>query len=69
MALTLQVLLSLFGRSVMLVPPLRTGAHQAPLSMGFPRQEYWNGLPFLQGICLTQRLNPRLLHYRQIVYH
>ena len=20
--------------------------HQAPLSMGFPRQEYWNGLPF-----------------------
>ena len=21
--------------------------HQAPLSMGFPRQEYWNGLPFL----------------------
>ena len=21
-------------------------AHQAPLSMGFPRQEYWNGLPF-----------------------
>ena len=24
----------------------RTGAGQAPLSMGFPRQEYWNGLPF-----------------------
>ena len=22
-------------------------AHQVPLSMGFPRQEYWNGLPFL----------------------
>ena len=21
-------------------------ARQAPLSMGFPRQEYWNGLPF-----------------------
>ena len=21
-------------------------AHQAPLSMGFPRQEYWSGLPF-----------------------
>ena len=20
--------------------------HQAPLSMGFPRQEYWNGWPF-----------------------
>ena len=23
-----------------------TVAHQAPLSLGFPRQEYWNGLPF-----------------------
>ena len=24
-----------------------TVARQAPLSIGFPRQEYWNGLPFL----------------------
>ena len=24
-----------------------TVAHQAPLSMGLPRQEYWCGLPFL----------------------
>ena len=23
-----------------------TVAHQAPLSMGFPRKEYWSGLPF-----------------------
>jgi len=23
-----------------------TTAHQAPLSMGFPRQEYWSKLPF-----------------------
>ena len=23
-----------------------TVAHQASLSLGFPRQEYWNGLPF-----------------------
>ena len=23
-----------------------TAALQAPLSMGFPRQEYWSGLPF-----------------------
>ena len=23
-----------------------TVAHQACLSMGFPRQEYWSGLPF-----------------------
>jgi len=25
---------------------LWTIAHQAPLSMGFPKQEYWSGLPF-----------------------
>ena len=24
----------------------RTIVHQVPLSMGFPRQEYWIGLPF-----------------------
>ena len=23
-----------------------TGTRQAPLSMGFPRQDYWSGLPF-----------------------
>ena len=28
-----------------LVTP-QTVAHQAPLSMGFPRQEHWSGLPF-----------------------
>ena len=46
----------------------------APLSMGFPRQEYWRGLPFppLQGIFPTQGLNPRLwhlLHFRWILHH
>ena len=25
---------------------LRSIAHQAPLSMGIPRQEHWSGLPF-----------------------
>ena len=25
---------------------LWTAAHQAPLSMGFSRREYWNGVPF-----------------------
>ena len=25
----------------------RDGSHQSPLSTGFPRQEYWSGLPFL----------------------
>ena len=31
---------------VQLFATLRTVARQAPLSMGFSRQEYWNGLPF-----------------------
>ena len=40
-----------------------TVAHQAPLSMGFSRQEYWSGLYFLlQGIFPTQESNPGLLH-------
>ena len=26
--------------------PIWTVAGQAPLSMGFPREEYWSGLPF-----------------------
>ena len=46
-----------------------TVACQAPLSMGFPKQEYQSGLPFFQGIFLTQGLIPCLLHWRQILYH
>ena len=39
-----------------------TVACQAPLSVGFSRQEYWNGLPFPSpGSFLTQGLNPHLL--------
>ena len=38
-----------------------TVALQAPLSMGFSRQEEWSGLsPVFQGIFLTQGSNPRL---------
>ena len=32
--------------SVQLFVTLWAVAHQAPLSMGFPRQERWSGLPF-----------------------
>ena len=46
-----------------------TVARQAPLSMGFSREEYWSGLHSLfQGIFFTQESNPGLLHYRQIFY-
>ena len=41
-------------------------AHQAPLSMGFSRQEYWRGLPFLlHEIFPTYGLNSHLLHCKQ----
>ena len=37
-----------------------TGARQAPLSMGFPRQECWSGLPFpLPGDLPDPRVKPR----------
>ena len=43
-----------------------TIARQAPLSMGFPRQEYCSrgGHFLLQGIFLTQGLNPHLLYWQ-----
>ena len=41
-------------------------SHQAPLSMGFSRQEYWSGLhSLLQGIFPIQGSKLGLLHYRQ----
>jgi len=38
------LLLSHFSRVQLCATP-QTGAHQAPLSIGFSRQEYWSGLP------------------------
>ena len=62
-------------QSCMTLSILCTVAHQAPLSVGFSRQEYWSGLwcpP--PGITPSwpRQLNPSLLchtHYRQILYH
>ena len=54
------VLLLLFSCSVVsssFVIPW-TAIHQAPLSMGFPRQGYWS------GIFPTKRSNPGLLHWQ-----
>ena len=53
--------LSLLSHSVMsdsFVIPW-TVAHQTPLSMGFPRQYYWSGLPFPSpGDLLNPRTEP-----------
>ena len=46
---------------------LRTVVHQAPLSMGFSRQEHWSRLPFRSpGDFPDPGSNPDLLHCRQI---
>ena len=42
----LKVKVNSLSRVQLFVTPW-TVAHQAPLSMGFSRQEYWSGLPFL----------------------
>ena len=47
---------------VWLFETLWTVTHQAPLSMGFSRQEHWSGLPFPPpGRLLTLGSNPCLL--------
>ena len=45
-------------------------AHQAPLSMGFSRQEYWSGLPFSSpGDLLDSGIEPRSPALQRILYH
>ena len=41
---------------------------QTPLSIGFSRQEYWSGLPCLQGIFPTQGSNPCLRSGKPTVF-
>ena len=52
---------------------LWTAAHQAPLSVGFSRQEYWSALPCPSpGNLPEPGIEPvslRLLHCRWILYH
>ena len=62
-------MLSHFSHVRLLVTPW-TVAHQAPLSMGFSRQEYWSGFPCPPpGIFPMLGLNPGLLLGRRILYH
>ena len=46
-----------------------TVACRAPLSMGLPRSEHWNGLPCLPlGDLFNPGINLGFLHCRQILY-
>ena len=57
---------------IRLFAALFTVARQAPLSVGFPSQEYWSGLPFPPpGDLADPGIKPTflcLLHCRQILY-
>ena len=44
--LTILVYVCYILSCVQLLTTSRTFTHQGPLSMGFPKQEYWSGLPF-----------------------
>ena len=58
---TLCVRAQLFNHVQLFATPW-TLAHQIPLSMGFPRQEYWSGLPFPPpGDLPNPRLEPESL--------
>ena len=47
-----------------------TVARQAPLSVGFSRQEYWSEQPCpSSGVFLMQGSNPGLLNCKRILYH
>ena len=47
-----------------------TVAHQAPLSVGFSRQEYWSGLPFPPpGDLPDPEIKPGSPALQQTLYH
>ena len=53
---------------VRLLATLWAVVHEAPLSMGFPRQEYWSGLPFLTpGDLLDPGIKPASLVFPALV--
>ena len=55
--------------SVQLLVTPETVAHQVPLSMGFPRQHYWSGLPFPSpGNLPESGIEPMSSACRQIRY-
>ena len=63
------VVVSLLSCFQLFVTPW-TVAHQAPLSMELPSKNTGvDSHSLLQGIVLTQGLNPGLLHCRLILYH
>ena len=48
---------------VWLLATRQTAAYQAPLSMGFSRQEYWSGVPLPSPYSLTVCYNSNKMFY------
>ena len=53
MRMLLLLLLSHFSYVQLCATP-KTAAHQASLSLGFSRQEYWSGFPFPSPMCESE---------------
>ena len=67
-SMLLLLLLSCFSHVRLYATPW-TAAHQAPLSTGFSRQEYWSGLPFpspdksMKGMQFDDLAKPSIIIY------
>ena len=63
----LLLLLSRFS-CVWLCATPQTAAHQAPLSLGFSRQEYWSGLPFPSPYKVIETFKYKSKHMEEKMY-
>ena len=62
------LLLSHFSRVRLCATP-ETAAHQAPLSLGFSRQEHWSGLPFPSPNLQLEPLTNTSPFFISIIFH
>ena len=60
------LLLSRFSRVRLCATP-QTAAHQAPLSLGFSRQEHWSGLPFPSPMHESEKKKVKSLSHVRLV--
>ena len=60
----------LVAQSCLTLGQRRDCSPQAPLSMGFSKQEYWSGLSFPSpGDLAHPGIEPSFLHFRELLYH
>ena len=64
--LLLLLLLSHFSRVQLCATP-HTSARQAPLSLGFSRQEHWSGLPFPSPMHQSEKVKVKSLSHVRLL--